>query len=902
MVEPANKKTKRATERDDTDDDDTTNTDITATATLLLGEAPPSPAASSNRRRSTKSLSPSKSSSSAASSPQTTKTMTQSRQSSERRTGGGGMMNPRRIMAGRGLQNEVIRRTVYDGALRVEDEPYKIVKEAMADYCLGRGGESEIKPPTLNARPEWRKLLPLTGFIRPSVDTSLKSMTVTELMLSDESPSDEMADDMAIASVPSTVATYQSVPILISPEQQEDIGGEEALSMRGGGLENEADAAPPSQQQENVAVGSDSNNVPANVEASGEVEVIQQPSEAAPPTDESGNVPNADNVATSVANIVDAEIVVEGDITTDTSIKPVENVQEEVKEDAMQIDVSPPQPAETSNEEPKETAPMPEAAVNEEELKVLANEGETKPMEVDPPHAGEGNNESAVNEAPASSDNNMLTEATPAVLPNEGTPHEQSATENVADAIQPPTSEIPEVAASPQDDAATKVNQSVTSGEDVTIEHTSEVPTVPVASGETQADPTTVSQQPVYVAAATDSQTQVLSSNAPTEVATAVAQVKVESSSNTQVPVSASQAAPSSAAATTAVPTASTNTQSAIPQVFSLPAGTQLSTSLNQASSNNNAEENEPTIPKPSWYDPSKPSELEQRTLPEWFNASAPHRTAATYIAVREKILDLAKRNGQQFITSTALRRSVAGDAGSLLRLHQFLMDWGLLNSGQVGETAPSDSVLRGVHAAGGALAGTKRKSPEHVPAVSWTSERVHALEASVCNHISKQTSLNSPAMKIVVNWEDVASELGGGVTPSDCQRAFVNPPSEAAKMIADASASGSKALFSNILDGVRPEVLNAAIEASLQSTNDIVEARKASFAAAVASAAAEKGAKAESDIERTLMDIVDQRLQRLENRVALLDDVEALMEAERVSLELERRDMYTTRCRHWFG
>ena len=114
-------------------------------------------------------------------------------------------MNPRRIMAGRGLQNEVIRRTVYDGALRVEDEPYKIVKEAMADYCLGRGGESEIKPPTLNARPEWRKLLPLTGFIRPSVDTSLKSMTVTELMLSDESPSDEMADDMAIASVPSTV-------------------------------------------------------------------------------------------------------------------------------------------------------------------------------------------------------------------------------------------------------------------------------------------------------------------------------------------------------------------------------------------------------------------------------------------------------------------------------------------------------------------------------------------------------------------------------------------------------------------------------------------------------------------------------------------------------------------------
>ena len=824
------------------------------------------------------------------------------------------MMNPRRIMTGmRGLRNEVIRRTVYDGALRVEDEPYTIVKEAMADYCLGSRESAatlppvEIKPPTLNARPEWRKLLPLTGFVRPSVDTSLKSMTVTELMLSDESPSDEMVDDEVIASMSSTVATYQSVPILISSEQ-EDISGEEALNMRGGGLENDSDAATTQQQENDVAEGSDSNNAPVNVEASGEAEANQQPLEASPPTDESGNVPvdgkpitgdvpTADYVATSVANSGNAQVMVESGANTDTS-KPVENVQEEVKEDAMQVDVPPPQPAETSNKEPEETPPVPKETVKQGEPKELANEGEVKRMEVDPPHAGEVNNASAAKEAPASTDNDMLTEVIPAALTNEGTQGEQSATENIANAIQPPTNEAPDIAASPQDDAVANVDGNIAKGENVTNEQTSEaIPTVPVASVETQVDPKTVSQpqQPANVPTATDSQTQMLTGNAPTEAAASVAQVKVEPSSTSQVSL------PSSTAVAPAPPTvSSTNTQSTIPQVFSLPAGTQLSTSLNQASSNNNIEENESILPKPSWYDPSKPSELEQRTLPEWFNASAPHRTAATYITVREKILDLAKRNGQQFITSTALRRSVAGDAGSLLRLHKFLMDWGLLNSGQVGETAPSDAVLRGVHAAGGALARAKRKSPEHSVA-PWTSERVHALEASVCKHLDKQASSNSPEMKVVINWEGVASELGGGVTPSDCQRAFVNP-NEDAKMIADASASGNNALFSNILDGVRPEVLNAAIEASLQSTNDIAEARKASFAAAVASAAAEKGAKAESEIERTLMDIVDQRLQRLENRVALLDDVEALMEAERVSLELERRDMYTTRCRHWFG
>ena len=95
---------------------------------------------------------------------------------------------------------------------------------------------------------------------------------------------------------------------------------------------------------------------------------------------------------------------------------------------------------------------------------------------------------------------------------------------------------------------------------------------------------------------------------------------------------------------------------------------------------------------------------------------------------------------------------------------------------------------------------------------------------------------------------------------------------------------------------------MKAVVDASLQSTNDIKEARKASFVAIMAGAAAQKGAQAESEIKNTLMDIVDLQIQRLKNRVALLDDVEALLEAERVSLELERRDMYTARCRHWFG
>jgi SWI/SNF related-matrix-associated actin-dependent regulator of chromatin subfamily C len=85
-------------------------------------------------------------------------------------------------------------------------------------------------------------------------------------------------------------------------------------------------------------------------------------------------------------------------------------------------------------------------------------------------------------------------------------------------------------------------------------------------------------------------------------------------------------------------------------------------------------------------------------------------------------------------------------------------------------------------------------------------------------------------------------------------------------------------------------------------ATEDLVEAKNASVIGAIASVAAEKGLEEERQIRATMMDIIDQRVKRIENRIALMDDIEALLEAERVSLELERRDMYTTRCRQWFG
>ena len=71
---------------------------------------------------------------------------------------------------------------------------------------------------------------------------------------------------------------------------------------------------------------------------------------------------------------------------------------------------------------------------------------------------------------------------------------------------------------------------------------------------------------------------------------------------------------------------------------------------------------------------------------------------------------------------------------------------------------------------------------------------------------------------------------------------------------------------------------------------------------ASVASSAVETARKEEDTVDRILHEILDQRMSKLENRLSLLDDLECMFDAERMALELERRDLYTTRCRHWFS
>lgn len=128
-----------------------------------------------------------------------------SRLTSDRRSlRGTDVMNPRRIQTGLyGIRGEPIRRTVYDGALRIDGDAYRIVRNALADFVTGNEHHIRANALNLSARPEWRKFLPRNAFTRPLLDTSFGNcLVVTELTASDNAEDGTISTNRTIENAP----------------------------------------------------------------------------------------------------------------------------------------------------------------------------------------------------------------------------------------------------------------------------------------------------------------------------------------------------------------------------------------------------------------------------------------------------------------------------------------------------------------------------------------------------------------------------------------------------------------------------------------------------------------------------------------------------------------------------
>lgn len=87
------------------------------------------------------------------------------------------------------------------------------------------------------------------------------------------------------------------------------------------------------------------------------------------------------------------------------------------------------------------------------------------------------------------------------------------------------------------------------------------------------------------------------------------------------------------------------------------------------------------------WFDFNDIHSIEKRLFPDFFpkNTSEDtpklvYKTPEAYRNIRDFMINLYRINPVEYLTVTAVRRNLAGDVSTIIRVHQFLEKWGLIN------------------------------------------------------------------------------------------------------------------------------------------------------------------------------------------------------------------------------
>ncbi|KAG0169687.1 hypothetical protein DFQ28_009230 [Apophysomyces sp. BC1034] len=81
-----------------------------------------------------------------------------------------------------------------------------------------------------------------------------------------------------------------------------------------------------------------------------------------------------------------------------------------------------------------------------------------------------------------------------------------------------------------------------------------------------------------------------------------------------------------------------------------------------------------------AWFDITKINDIERRSVPEFFNNRNKSKTPTVYKDYRDFMVNTYRTNPPEYLTITACRRNLIGDVCSIIRVHTFLEQWGLIN------------------------------------------------------------------------------------------------------------------------------------------------------------------------------------------------------------------------------
>ena len=279
--------------------------------------------------------------------------------------------------------------------------------------------------------------------------------------------------------------------------------------------------------------------------------------------------------------------------------------------------------------------------------------------------------------------------------------------------------------------------------------------------------------------------------------------------------------------------------------------------------------------------------------MSEWFNGTHPHLTPSLYAVTRNAIVDLYNKDTTKYLAAGDVTNTVAGEPGSLLRLWRALEAGGAINHGSIrGDSLPV--VLPASRAAAAELARkVSALVGAQIPAGAGGEEAAAA----------------------GVDWSKVAE--GAGVGREEAVRAFLGGSEEeyASAGGGEAGASGEGGgggggggndarvgAVKHLLDSLDSNIVQAAVDAALAAGASAGDARKAGALGGVAGAAALTATRERDEIASLHREIVDLEHKKWELKHRRLLDMEEVLEAERRSLLIERRDGYYKRCRYWLG
>ncbi|KAK6453967.1 eighth largest subunit of RSC [Scheffersomyces xylosifermentans] len=83
------------------------------------------------------------------------------------------------------------------------------------------------------------------------------------------------------------------------------------------------------------------------------------------------------------------------------------------------------------------------------------------------------------------------------------------------------------------------------------------------------------------------------------------------------------------------------------------------------------------------WFDLDNVHSIEKKSFPDFFNESAPksvYKSEEIYKDIRDFIVNTYRLSPREYLTVTAVRKNLAGDVTTIIRVHQFLERWGIIN------------------------------------------------------------------------------------------------------------------------------------------------------------------------------------------------------------------------------